>query len=149
MELITVKTCNILVLYGHNYMGGENRFRVPGFQNIWNIVKANDSDQTGCAYAAVITCNADKVPNEIPLPGYSPFSGLLPVKDASEDNDMVREMQKAKTAAQAAVADCCKKCKCKEIKITYKPVGLSWKERLVFPTYDNEVIKCKKDSPAM
>ncbi len=58
-RLIVVSPNTILIVYGHHFL-----------ENIWNIVASTDNDK-GCAYAAVVTCMAGAVPNEIPLPGYS------------------------------------------------------------------------------
>jgi len=143
MDLIKVKPCTILILYGHNWEGPD-KFNIGGFQNVWNIVASDDKDPKGCAYAGVITCNAYNVPNEIPLPGYVPVRGILPIKDRSADDDLGRQLVEAMKAAEESAKGCCNNCGCKQIKIKVESYGLTIGERLTFPTLNDKTIKCPK-----
>jgi RHS repeat-associated protein len=148
MELVKVEKCHILLIYGHNYastffVGNKKK---EGVQWIWNIVPKDDNQPKDSAYAAVIACNAHLVPNEIPLPGYTPVDKIIPVKDPSADTDLSREAGKVNKAAEAAAKDICKRkdqCGCKKVYIDVKPYGLSTWEKWSYPAPYKKTIKCK------
>ena len=141
MQLVTVDKCNIKILYGHNWV---NDFSKKGLQWIWNIVPAVDTQPAGSAYAAVVSCIAYVVPNEIPLPGYTPVKVTIEVNNAAEDTDLGRELDKAMRAARdQAKAICRLNCGCKKVKIRAVSYGLSIGERLTYPSLPDVDVDCK------
>ena len=131
-------------MYGHHFQNPKHSRHGEGLENIWNIVASTDNDK-GCAYAAVVTCMAGAVPNEIPLPGYSPIASNieLPINDLSADTDMGRELGKVKKAADKEAKEMCKRCCVKKIHVEVDSYGLSLSEYLRYPTLKSWDVPCK------
>jgi hypothetical protein len=114
-----------------------NNFDKKGLQWIWNIVPGADYETQKnangkdvqvslkeCSYAAVATCSADLVPNEIPLPGFS--YGEYDVGDQGGiDGQKLLQMWRdvRDIHAPAAAPDICKNCGCKEVTLKWQKVG--------------------------
>ncbi|MFA7054857.1 MAG: RHS repeat-associated core domain-containing protein, partial [Kiritimatiellia bacterium] len=143
-RLIVVPQNTILIVYGHHFQNPKHSRHGKGLENIWNIVASTDNDK-GCAYAAVVTCMAGAVPNEIPLPGYSPIASNieLPINDFSADTDMGRELGKVKKAADKEAKEMCKRCCVKKIHVEVDSYGLKLSEYLRYPTLKSWDVPCK------
>jgi RHS repeat-associated protein len=144
-KLVTVPRCSILIMYGHHFQNPANEHHGKGFENIWNIVPATDKDK-GYAYAGIITCMAGAVPNEIPLPGYTPVSSgsELEVNGFGlTDTDMSIEWEKIKAAATNAAEELCKKCCQKKIHIEVDSYGLNFADMMRMPCEFSWDVPCK------
>ena len=130
--VLEVKKCEILVVYGHNFENPQHDRHGTGLETIRVIRAAKKADS--CAYAAVLACNAANIPNQIPLPGYTPVSSLL-IGDRGgkigagninldmlpdDEDEAKRIMAAAEVAANTMFENCC----CKSVKLSIKTFGL-------------------------
>ncbi len=120
MELIQVPKCTILFVYGHNYV---DDFEKTGLQWIWNIVPVNDNDKS-CSYAAVAGCAADRIPNEIPLPGFD-YSTYDVAEQRQIPAPVLLRMWTDVRDGLPSFAEglCDQACECKEITLSAKKIG--------------------------
>lgn len=138
---LKVKRCQILYLYGHHWQNPAHSRHGTGFETIQDIIPSDAADE-GCAYAGIVTCWANTIPNSIPLPGYTPVSDFLDIDNEEAPTDMKREMKKMKDAANTAAKTMCKNCCCKKVKIKVDTYGLTWSEWLSYPAYFSWTVKC-------
>jgi len=127
--VITVNKCQILVVYGHNFRNKKHKQSGTGTETI-RVIRAKNKENP-CAYAAVVSCFASYIPNEIPLPGYTPlaknqalnFIRGLGNDEMPQPND-IDEAKKMFIAAKAAAktmfaSPCC----CKKVELVVRIFG--------------------------
>jgi len=124
-KVMKVSRCHIQAFWGHWYFeGGANAGK--GIEQIRVVLPQNDND-VGCAYGTVLGCYASKIPNEIPLPGYTPASGTIDIvnlllRDSAENETQWDHGERIREAALEAAKSICKQkdtCCCKTVKFSW------------------------------
>lgn len=141
--VIKVNKCKILVVYGHNYRNKEYRQSGTGTETI-RVIRAADQ-KNPCAYAAVVSCFASYIPNEIPLPRYAPVGKEQslhyergPGSEAAQPND-IDEAKKVLEAAKVAAKNMFESpCCCKKVDLYVQTYGITTWDK-VFGSLPNEI----------
>ena len=142
--VIKVKKCQIVAVYGHNWRNIRHPRSGTGLETI-RVIKESDKQDPPCAYAAVLGCFASYVPNDIPLPGYTPLAkdqelnyGRGPGTEMVEPDDILESQKILKAAKDAANSLFASPCCCKQVNFTAKTYGRSLDER-IFGSIPNEL----------